>query len=238
MTTDKCLYDQVGFNNKKTNIVKLKIGILIFFLCQIVQAQQSKMTENRNTYNSDFIASSTLKEKFNANGNSTNEFELIAQFNTDEKTSVFVKNNSKDSISLSHQDYSLYLLQEAKDENGLWQPIEYWESSSCGNSFGQIRIAPYGIIETNSERYHGDFKTTIRFKLSVNNKLYYSNELSGNINKKQFILPDDLNAIWPLHIVKEGLSMELKQKVIFLEPYGLAEFYEVLEQPRNLKKKK
>jgi hypothetical protein len=217
--------------------VKLKIGILILFLCQIAQAQQSEMTVNQNYYNSEFTVNSEIKEKFHNTEKSKLEFKLISEFDNNEKISVFIKNNSTDSISLLLQDNSFYLLQEAKNENGFWQPIEFWEGSNCGNSFGQVRIAPNGIIETKSTKYQGNFKTQIRFKFSFDDKLYYSNELEGNIIKEQFVIPDYLNSIWPINLMKDEISYELKKKVIFLEPNGFTEFYNLFEQSRNIKKK-
>tara|TARA_R110002051_G_C8588249_1_gene478383 strand:- start:174 stop:833 length:660 start_codon:yes stop_codon:yes gene_type:complete len=218
--------------------VKLKIGILIILLCQIAKAQQSEMSVNQNQYNSDFVANSELKEQFDTKIKSQKEFELIALPSTDGKISVFIKNNSSDTISISHQDFKIYILQEAMDENGIWKPIEYWESSDCGNSFGKIKIEPNGIIETKSTKYNGNFKTKIRFKLSENNKVYYSNSIIGNINPNKLILPTDFSFTWPLAIIENlgnKTPMELQKKVVFLEPNGMKEFNEFFEKSMSKK---
>jgi len=212
--------------------VKFKLGIIILFLCQITKAQQSEMTVNQNLYNPDFIANSELKKEFENQKNENTEFTLIAKSNIEEKISVFIKNNSSNNISFSHQDHSIYIIQEAMNENGVWKPIEYWESSDCGNSFGDINIEPNGIIETKTTEYQGDFKTKIRFKLNANDKLFYSNAIDGNINANKFIEPEDFSFLWPLAIIprlKRKTPIELQRKVVFLEPNGSKEFSDFYE---------
>lgn len=209
--------------------MKLKIGILILLLCQIANAQQSEMTVNQNQYNAGFVTNSELKKEFENKGKTSVEFRLIAKSKDDGKISVFVQNNTADTILLSHQDYNIYMLQEAMDKNGLWKPIEYWESSDCGNSFGQIKIEPKGIIETKTIEYQGVFKTKIRFKLSENDKVFYSNSLNGTIHPNKLIEPADFSLIWPLGIMrnmKKETPIELQKKVVFLEPNGMKEFNE------------
>ncbi|WP_146190703.1 hypothetical protein [Polaribacter aquimarinus] len=218
--------------------MRFKIGIIFIFLCQIAQAQQSEMTVNQNRYNSEFNANSELKSEFENSEKSNDEFRLIAKSNDNGKIWVYIQNTTSDTISLSHQDYSIYILQEAMDKNGLWKPIEYWESSDCGNSFGEIKIEPNEIIQTESAKYSGDFKTKIRFKLSENNKVYYSNAIEGNINPNKMILPNDFSFTWPLAIMENSgkkTPMELQKKVVFLEPNGMEEFNEFFEN--SMKKK-
>jgi len=208
----------------------------MLFLCQITIAQKSEMTVNQNQYNSDFKASNKLIEKFRVSEKTTDEFKLIAELNI-EKISVFIQNNSTNSVSISHQDNSIYILQEAKDENGIWKPIEYWESSDCGNSFGGIEIKPNEVIETKSNKYQGNFKTEIRIKLSANDKVFYSNSLNGTINPNKLIMPDDFSFLWPLAIIGKETPIELQKKVVFLEPNGTEEFNEFFTKSRNEKKK-
>lgn len=208
------------------------------FLYQIAQAQKSEMTVNQNHYDSEFIANSELKNEFKNNEKSSAKFRLIAKSNDDRKISVYIQNNTSDAISLSHQDYSIYILQEAMDKNGLWKPIEYWESSNCGNSFGEIKIEPNEIIQTKSTKYSGNYKTKIRFKLSANNKVYYSNSLNGTINPNKLISPNDFNFLWPLAIMEnigKKIPIELQKKVAFLEPNGMEEFNEFLKKSMSKK---
>lgn len=212
--------------------MKFKIVILFILLCQFINAQQSEMSVNQNYYNPDFIADSELNKQFEAKLKSEEEFKLIASPNVNGGISVYIQNNTSDTISISHQDFKVYILQEALDKNGVWKPIEYWESSDCGNSFGKIKIDPNGIIETKSIKYSGNFETKIRFKLSDNNKVYYSNAIEGNINPNKLIMPTDFSFTWPLAILDNmgtKAPMELQKKVVFLEPNGMEEFNQFIE---------
>ncbi|WP_299315267.1 hypothetical protein [uncultured Aquimarina sp.] len=218
--------------------MKFKIGILLLLLCHFLNAQQSEMSVNQNHYNSDFIANAELSKQFETKLKPKKVFKLIALSNPDEKISVYIQNNTSDTISISHQNHKIHILQEAMDEKGIWKPIEYWESSDCGNSFDEIKIEPNGIIETKSTKYNGDFKTKIRFKLSENNKVYYSNAIEGNINLSKLIMLADFSFTWPLEIMKnvgKKTPMELQKKVVFLEPNGMEEFNQFLEN--SLRKK-
>ncbi|MEH6535646.1 MAG: hypothetical protein V7719_04590 [Psychroserpens sp.] len=220
--------------------MKYKLGILVLLLCQIAKAQQSEMSVNQNKYNANFVANSELKKEFEKKNKTCVEFRLIAKSKDDGKISVLVQNNTADAIFLSHQDFSIYILQEAMDKNGLWKPIEYWESSDCGNSFGQIKIEPNGIIETKSTEYQGVFQTKIRFKLSANDKVFYSNSMNGNINPNKLIEPSDFSFIWPLAITQnmnKVTPIELQKKVVFLEPNGMKEFNEYFTKLGSEKRK-
>ncbi|MGY3795166.1 hypothetical protein [Aquimarina sp. 433] len=216
----------------RTEYLKIKIGILLTLLCNLLNAQQSEMSVNQNNYNSDFTTNAELDKQFESKLKSDEEFKLIASPNADGKISVYIQNNTSDTISISHQDYKIHILQEAVDKEGIWKPIEYWESSECGNSFGEIKIEPNGVIETKSTKYNGDFKTKIRFKLSENNKVYYSNVIEGNINLNKFIMPTDFSFTWPLEIISnlgKKTPMGLQKKVVFLKPNGMEEFNKFLE---------
>ena len=194
------------------------------------------MSVNYNQYNVDFIADSELIKQFENDIKSEKKFKLIAMPSADGKISVFIQNNTSDSISISNQDYRIHILQEAMDKNGKWKPIEYWESSDCGNSYGEIYIEPNGIIETKSTKYNGKFNTKIRFKLSENNQVYYSNAIEGNINLNQLIMPADFSFTWPLAIMRNTgrkTPIELQKKVVFLEPNGIKEFNKFFRNSRN-----
>jgi len=193
------------------------------------------MSVNQNSYNSEFIANSEFKKQFQTDLKSKVKFKLIASLNPDGKISVYIQNNTSDTISISHQDYKIFILQEAMNENGVWKPIEYWESSDCGNSYGQIKVKPNGIIETKSTKYSGNVKTKIRFKLSADNKAFYSNSLNGTINPDKLILPKDLSFIWSLAIMKNKTPIELQKKVVFLEPNGTQEFNDFFTKSRSKK---
>lgn len=83
------------------------------------------------------------------------------------------------------------MIQEARDEEGNWRPIEFWNYSDCAHSYGAIGILPNNCVVAKVLKYQGDFETEIRVKLRNGNKVFYSNSFVGSINIKQFDLPED-----------------------------------------------
>jgi hypothetical protein len=99
---------------------------------------------------------------------------------------VLIYNNSNTNASIGK---SVPLIQEAKDTDGKWKPIEYFWSHVPG---GGCIITPNFLLKhkqymaTSIIKYHGDFKTKIRVKYQNQWNTYYSNEITGYINHSQF----------------------------------------------------
>lgn len=106
---------------------------------------------------------------------------------------VFIYNNSDSVINLTVQDGMISLIQEAKDEQGKWRPIEYWTYSWCGNSYSALSIKPGFYALTKIYKYNGDFDTLLRLKTIVKGETLYSNPIKGSINKSQFELASFFN---------------------------------------------
>lgn len=135
-------------------------------------------------------------------------YRMIVERNSKYITGMVVSftNSTNDTILLSGQDGSIIMIQEAINPIGEWQPIEYWQNSSCGNSNVQIYFPPNSSIEVGSFRYTGSFKTKIRFKFRFFNekpingkyekKIIYSESFDGKVNYSQFqkIKPYYLNS--------------------------------------------
>ncbi len=112
---------------------------------------------------------------------------IYAEQKNDTIFSIFIKNNLNENLILVPQDNSLYLIQEALDEKKTWKPIEFFGYSTCGNSYDRkLDFKENQIVELSSKKYNGNFNTKIRFKLLLNNKIYYSNEINSNINNSKF----------------------------------------------------
>ena len=96
--------------------------------------------------------------------------------------------NTTDSIfQAKRQDGSLIMIQEALDENGNWQPIEYWVYSGCGNSyFDPLQLEPGKCVLVPIKKYSGNFTTKIRLKFKYGNSVMYSESFNGSIDKAQF----------------------------------------------------
>ncbi len=106
---------------------------------------------------------------------------------------VFIYNPSKDTIRLDQQDGRVIMIQEAKNENGQWKPIEFWRYSWCGNSYRVVGLLPNTVAVVKIFKYEGDLETEIRLKLKNGNDIVYSNSFKGKINKSQFDLPSDID---------------------------------------------
>ncbi len=98
----------------------------------------------------------------------------VVLVNVTDKQQAFNASNSR-----------LYIIQEAKDENGEWKPIEYLPSSWCGNSYHSVVLQPKQYWEFTAPRYAGKMPTTVRFALTGTGPIY-SNEFEGSINPQQF----------------------------------------------------
>lgn len=99
---------------------------------------------------------------------------------------VFIRNMSKDTIKIENQDGVIILIQEAKNKQGNWKPIEKWLYSFCGNSYGNYYLGKNDVLIIKKAHYQGSFKTDIRLKIKTNNKIIYSKPFKGSINLEQF----------------------------------------------------
>ncbi|MCG8574193.1 MAG: hypothetical protein MI810_04855 [Flavobacteriales bacterium] len=105
----------------------------------------------------------------------------------------YLVNTTDKTLNAKRQDGSLIMIQEAMDEEGEWQPIEYWVYSGCGNSyFSPLALEPEKCIMVPIKKYTGSFKTKIRLKCNTGkNGLFYSQSFSASIDKAQFQREDD-----------------------------------------------
>ena len=101
---------------------------------------------------------------------------------------VFLYNSSDSATFLVHQDGMIPMIQEAKDENGVWRAVEYWTYSWCGNSYIISVLEPSSILVTGVYKYVGNYETELRLKTKIDNQFVYSNSFRGSINKSQFQL--------------------------------------------------
>ena len=139
------------------------------------------LVENSNEFEFDSIATAKTYDKWKQRPR--NYIQAIP---------VFIHNPSKDTIYLDQQDGRVIMIQEAKDENGQWKPIEFWRYSWCGNSYGAVGLLPNTVAIVKIFKYEGDFETEIRLKLKNGNDIIYSDSFKGKINKSQFDLPSDI----------------------------------------------
>ena len=99
---------------------------------------------------------------------------------------VFLVNETKRDLYLNLEDGKVTMIQEAKDENGNWQPIEEWWYSDCGNSDYMVTFRPRKVGMTRIRQYDGSFETELRVKIGTGTgDFIYSHTFRGRINKSQ-----------------------------------------------------
>lgn len=96
---------------------------------------------------------------------------------------LLIFNNENKNIPIR----KIKLIQEAKDKNGQWMPIEFFEDmNSCIVSHHYLRLEKKKYLALPIIKYYGDYKTKLRVKILINDYFYYSNEFDGTINLSQF----------------------------------------------------
>ncbi|MDD3686500.1 MAG: WG repeat-containing protein [Bacteroidales bacterium] len=164
-------------------------------------------TKNNEDYYGGWAESSNVPKKINKKSEFPEDI-LSITVNTQLKDtifqnyngiSVFVSNNSNDTIYFSAQDSRLKMKVQALNKKGEWQDIEYLPSSWCGNSYHVLKLEPNYYWSFLTPTYEGDFKTKFRIELSyidmTDSSMYYrdkkeikiySNEYEGSVNPAQF----------------------------------------------------
>jgi hypothetical protein len=101
---------------------------------------------------------------------------------------VFIQNKSSKTKLLTGKDDRIFAIQEAKDEKGIWRPIESPKEDHCGGGSWALKMQPkeFGVFLL--PKYKGDFETDIRARVKVGKNIYTSDSFVGNINRKQFLL--------------------------------------------------
>lgn len=110
---------------------------------------------------------------------------------------VYIINTSADTFSPKYifDEGRFLMIQEAKNQIGLWKPIEFWIWGCIPDSYSGLNIPPNTYAAVNSFRYRGDFRTELRYKMywrDENQKghILYSHPYDGSINLSQFDIPE------------------------------------------------
>ncbi|WP_420572249.1 hypothetical protein [Kordia sp.] len=97
---------------------------------------------------------------------------------------LYISNiSTKDTISLGF-NFDIRTGLEAKNREGIWQPIERMTFVGCPVGLQEFVLKPGDTILTSTPIFKGDFKTKLRLRLGDT----YSNEFEGYINEQQFVL--------------------------------------------------
>jgi hypothetical protein len=111
----------------------------------------------------------------------------IHKSNNQGQNQVWIINNSSDKIQIQMQDESIICILQALTKENKWAPIQYWNFSTCGNSYYSKEFNPMtaNSFITKLPNY-GKYKTKLRYKLLGVKKFYYSNEFPGSIDYCEF----------------------------------------------------
>ncbi|MFD2720640.1 WG repeat-containing protein [Hymenobacter monticola] len=104
---------------------------------------------------------------------------------------LYLINASKDTSKIPAQDGRIKIIQQAINKNGVWQDIENFVNSFCGNSYHVLLLAPDEFQIFASPIYKGTYKTKLRYRLKTGGKEIYSNVFTGTINPEQFLQTRD-----------------------------------------------
>lgn len=100
---------------------------------------------------------------------------------------VYIVNSTDSNIVVNNMGYNLKIIQEAKDSNNKWRPIEHFDFLNCDFCFNTpFILEPKHYIVTKIYKYTGNYRTMVRLKFRNGNTIVYSNPFYGNINIEQF----------------------------------------------------
>ena len=103
--------------------------------------------------------------------------------------SVWIQNNSNDTVVFPIQDGSLIGILEAQNEKKIWKPVQFWWLSWCGNSFYEEYLYPNNSIQISLDNIRGQVETKLRIKIHGIDTIYTSSEFYGKVNESSFNLP-------------------------------------------------
>lgn len=99
---------------------------------------------------------------------------------------AFIINRTPSTKVLLGKDGHLFAIQEAKDSNGIWRPIEQEGHGFCGCCYWAEKVHHNEYVVMLLPKYKGNFKTKLRVRLRNNATIYVSKPFEGMINYNQF----------------------------------------------------
>jgi hypothetical protein len=195
-------------------------------------AQEESMQYNDNQIIAGYIVSEEKASKITT-GNIDVPLIIFAEQKNNDTYNIYAYNNTDSIMRIFVEIGKLHIIQEAKDKDGTWRPIEYWRwQSLCGNSYGMEKVSAKTALKAESKRYEGNYKTEIRFKLLNNDTTHYSNSMIGYISRSQFKIPHEAKN----YLYRERRKLtgkKIADETLFLTPKYLKEYLEILKTHRK-----
>ncbi len=196
------------------NVINLLVGFSLITLLAVTLPSQieQKPAENYNdTLQPESLPSQVLKEQtvawyqyFDLKPitkelvvHQKNTLAIIPEEKQAQKEFIVFRlyNLTNQNQAFATQNGSLIMIQEAKNQDGNWQPIEYWDYDwGLGSDFGQLVLAPKHSVLFTVPLFEGDFETSLRLKLKIDtsstSEILYSEEFKAKVNIGQFNKPE------------------------------------------------
>jgi hypothetical protein len=184
-----------------SNKAKLIDQVIDEITFRVIEGRDAKVLRNRFTKLATNFSDSLSQKQLELIEQATQKFRIAHLANhTDTTVSIFTFVNY------------FYVIQEAKDQNGVWRPIEVInEYVDCGTGvFHRTELRPHEYIEIYIRRYCGEFHTKLRIKLLTWDQILISEEFDGFINPEQFDLSKLNNSTTNrFHFLDHALEDEL-----------------------------
>lgn len=100
---------------------------------------------------------------------------------------AFIINRTPSAKVLIGKDDHLFAMQEAKDSNEIWRPIELEGYGVCGCCYWAVNVHHNEYVVMLLPKYKGNFKTKLRVRLRNNATIYASKPFDGMIDYKQLL---------------------------------------------------
>ena len=101
---------------------------------------------------------------------------------------VLVVNETRSDKFFTARDRYVSAIQEAKDKDEKWRPIESKKFDFVGNGRWGLIIHPNEFALIITAKYHGSYKTLMRVRMTIGDDTYLTKAFEGTINEKQFYL--------------------------------------------------
>jgi len=104
---------------------------------------------------------------------------------------IYVVNETSSDKLFTARDRYVSAIQEAKDKQGEWRPVESKRFDFTGNGRWALVIHPNEFALFITAKYEGTFKTLMRVRMRIGDVTYLSKAFEGSVNEKQFLLKPD-----------------------------------------------
>ncbi len=104
---------------------------------------------------------------------------------------VFLINETSRTLAMQAQNSYVFSIQEAKDSNGVWRPIETRAMRSCTTGPWARKITPQHFAIFIMPKYAGEYDTELRIRVRNGTQILVSPSYQGSINYQQFFLPKE-----------------------------------------------